>query len=146
MSNVKFTKIPIDMQNMCEACSVFDVNNDGKDEIVCGEYWYEAGDFKRKHKICDIPYEHQYVWDFSDFPMDVNGNGRTDIITGSWWGGGLYWRENPGDDGEWKTHKIMDLPSIEYVIFLHEFMESEKNFILGELNDLCDGMIQAIEL
>ena len=115
MSIAKFKKVAIDLENRCEACSVFDVNNDGIDDIVCGEYWYEGPDFKKKHKICDITYEHGYIWDFSDYPMDVNGNGLMDIITGSWWGGGLFWRENPGNDGEWKTHKICDLKSIETI-------------------------------
>lgn len=35
---------------------------------------------------------------------------------------------------------------IDYVIFLHEFMPSEKDYILGELSESCDGMPKAIEL
>ena len=115
MPSLNYKKIAIDLENKCEACSVFDVDNNGVQDIVCGEYWYEGPDFKTKHKICDIPYEHQYVWDFSDYPIDVNGDGLLDIITGSWWGGGVFWRENPGNNGEWQTHKICDCSNVETI-------------------------------
>ena len=118
MIKIKFEKSLIDPFNKCEACSVFDVNNDGIPDIVCGEYWYEGPGFKTKHKICDLKYEQEYIWDFCDYPMDVNGDGYLDIITGSWWDGGLFWRENPGKrGGEWKTHKIFDLSNVETIRF-----------------------------
>jgi hypothetical protein len=112
---LKFDRILLDKENKCEACSVFDVNEDGIADIVCGEYWYQGPDFKVKHKIASIPYEHGYVHDFSDYPLDVNGDGRLDIVTGSWWSEGLYWRENPGSDGEWTTHKADTLTCVETI-------------------------------
>jgi len=114
-----FNKRCIDVANKCEACSVFDVDNNGIPDIVCGEYWYEGPDYTKKHKICDIRYESEYVWDFSDYPMDVDGDGYIDIITGSWWGDGLYWRRNPGKDkyATWETHKICDLTNVETIRF-----------------------------
>ena len=112
-----FKKILIDPFNRCEACSVFDVNGDGVLDIVCGQYWYQGPDFKTKYKICDINYEHGYIWDFSDYPMDVNGNGRLDIITASWWSNGVYWRENPGNNGEWATHQIIECKNVETIRF-----------------------------
>lgn len=113
---VSFHKVAIDPFNKCEACSVFDVDNDGILDIVCGEYWYQGPDFKVRHKICDIKDNGDYIEDFSNYPMDVNGDGYMDIITGSWWGGGLFWRENPGKSGgEWKTHKIIDTSNIETI-------------------------------
>jgi len=115
---VKFRKQLIDPFNRCEACSVFDVNNDGISDIVSGEYWYEGPDFIQRHKICDLKYDGNYIWDFSDYPMDVNGDGYLDIVTGNWWDDGLFWRENPGAaGGEWKTHKIMGLTNVETIRF-----------------------------
>jgi len=92
-----FTKTCIDPTNKCEACAVFDVNNDGIPDIVCGMYWYQGPDFTQKHKICDITEERGYVWDFSNYPLDVSGDGYLDIITGFWWGEGVYWRRNPNN-------------------------------------------------
>jgi len=116
---LNFTKRCIDVSNKCEACSIFDVNNNGNLDIVCGEYWYEGPDYVKKHKICDINYEGEYLWDFSDFPMDVDGDGYMDIITGSWWDGGLFWRKNPGGDKNktWETKKICDLTNVETIRF-----------------------------
>jgi hypothetical protein len=70
-----FLKIAIDPANKCEACSVFDVNNDGIPDIVSGEFWYEGPDFTNRHRICELNCDGNYIWDFSDYPMDVNGDG-----------------------------------------------------------------------
>jgi len=96
-----------------ESAGVFDVNNDGKLDIVSGAYWYEAPDWK-KHKICDVMASGEYFDDFSTIPMDINGDGYLDFVTGGWWGKSLQWRENPkGEDVEWKTHDISECGSIE---------------------------------
>ena len=111
-----FKRVLIDKENKCEACSAADFNNDGKLEIVCGEYMYSGKNFSSKTKICDIVYDGNYIHDFSDYPLDVNGDGYPDIITGSWWSDGLFWRENPGKNGgEWKTHKIDTLSNVETI-------------------------------
>jgi hypothetical protein len=101
-----------------EACSIFDVNNDGVLDIVSGEYWFEGPDFKKQHKICTIRREDDYYDDFADYPMDVNGDGYLDIITGGWWGETLSWRENPkGQPVEWQTHEIAKIGNIERPMF-----------------------------
>ena len=100
-----------------EAAAVFDVNNDGIPDIVCGEYWYEGPEFEKKHKICDVQQEGEYFDDFSNYGLDVNGDGRMDIITGGWWGKTLRWRENPGGNGLWKVHDIDECGCIETIRF-----------------------------
>jgi len=111
-----FRRVLIDKENKCEACSVADFDNDGRPEIVSGEYMYSGADFKKKTKICDIKYNGDYLEDFSDYPLDVNGDGYLDIVTGSWWSEGVFWRENPGKNGgEWKLHKITDCSNVETI-------------------------------
>ncbi len=100
-----------------EAAAVFDVNNDGVLDIVCGEYWYEGPDFAIKHKICDVEPVGEYFDDFSDYGMDVNGDGWLDIITGGWWGQTLRWRENPRGVGLWQVHDIDRCGNIETIRF-----------------------------
>ena len=96
-----------------ESVGVFDVNNDGKLDIVSGAYWYEAPNWT-KHKICDVMAAGEYFDDFSTIVMDVNGDGYKDFVTGGWFGGKLQWRENPkGKPVEWETHEIEETGSIE---------------------------------
>jgi len=96
-----------------ESAGVFDVNNDGVLDIVCGGNWFEGPDWK-KHKLCDVRAEGEYFDDFSTIPMDVNGDGYLDFVTGGWWGQALVWRENPkGKPVEWQTHEIAQTGSIE---------------------------------
>ena len=114
--SVKFKKVLLDKSNKCEACSVADFDRDGNLEIMCGEYIYYGKNFDQKRKICEITYDGDYVHDFSNYPIDVNGDGWLDIITGSWWSEGLYWRENPKNStDEWKTHKICGLSNVETI-------------------------------
>ena len=109
---LEWEKVKIDA-GAYESAGVFDVNNDGKLDIVCGGYWYEGPKWT-KHKLCDVRAEGEYYDDFSTIPMDVNGDGYLDFITGGWWGGALQWRENPkGQPVEWKTHVIDECGNIE---------------------------------
>lgn len=111
---LKFRKRLVD-KGTYEAASVFDVNNNGILDIVCGAYWYEGPEYLKKHKICDVLAADEYFDDFSDYPMDVNGDGYQDIITGGWWGETLRWRENPHNNGEWKIHDIDKCGAIETI-------------------------------
>lgn len=112
MRRIQWKKIKIDDEGF-ESAGVFDVNNDGVLDIVCGGYWYEGPDWK-KHKICDIMRSDEYYDDFSTIAMDVNGDGYMDVITGGWWGETLVWRENPkGRPVEWTTHVIEKVGCIE---------------------------------
>lgn len=101
-----------------EAASAFDVNKDGKLDIVTGEYWFEGPDFKKKHQICTLARVDDYYDNFSEYPMDVNGDGYLDIIAGGWWGQTFQWRENPqGGTGPWTTHDVAKVGNIERNMF-----------------------------
>ncbi|MCX5772543.1 MAG: VCBS repeat-containing protein [Candidatus Hydrogenedentes bacterium] len=97
-----------------EACSVCDVDKDGALDIVSGEYWFQGPQFDKSHKICSIKPVDDYFDDFSDYPLDVNGDEYLDIVSGGWWGGTLQWRENPaGKDTEWTVHDVAVTGNIE---------------------------------
>ena len=94
-----------------EAATVADINKDGRLDIVSGENWFEAPDW-RKHRMRDIPFLNGYIDDFSNFALDVNGDGFPDIVACAWFSKKLSWYENPRRfDGElanalWKEHVI----------------------------------------
>ncbi len=97
-----------------EAAGVFDVDKDGVLDIVSGAYWYQGPDFRKKHFIGEVKSFGEYYDDFSVIPVDVNGDGWMDFITGGWWGKKLIWKENPGCFDEiWKEHLIAETGSIE---------------------------------
>ncbi len=73
-------------------------------------------DIAGRHFIGQIPEYGEYYDDFSTLPMDVNGDGRLDFITGGWFGDALRWRENPGDpSAQWPEHEIAKMDNIETV-------------------------------
>ncbi|HYF49720.1 MAG TPA: VCBS repeat-containing protein [Planctomycetota bacterium] len=105
---VKWTKKLIAAQTF-ESAAAFDVDGDGVLDIVSGEYWYKGPDFRQWFPITDMERHGEYYDDFSTIPMDVNGDGRIDFITGGWFGQNLRWYENPGKPGApWKMHILAD--------------------------------------
>jgi hypothetical protein len=97
-----------------ESAGIFDVDGDGKLEIVSGAYWYERPDVRTRHVVGAVKATDEYFDHFSTIPLDVNGDGRLDFITGGWWGKTLRWRENPGDPNkEWPEHIIAHTGRVE---------------------------------
>ncbi len=114
MGPIRFEKIFISDERY-ESAGVFDVDNDGVLDIVCGAYWYKGPDFTQKFKINDVKAEGEYFDDFSTIAMDVNGDGYLDFITGGWWGNTVRWVENPKGDPTkpWAEHVIAEVGNVE---------------------------------
>lgn len=107
---VTFKKHDINPKSNFEGAGVFDVDNDGKLDIVSGDTWYKGPDFKQTYKVRDVSQTGTYRNEFSTLPFDVNGDGRMDFMSCSYFGKNVGWVENPGKPGEeWKYHEI-DLP------------------------------------
>jgi hypothetical protein len=97
-----------------ESVDVFDVNNDKVLDLVSGAFWYEGPDFVKRHVITQPTRFGEYYNDYSTIPMDVDGDGWTDFITGGWDDKEIYWRKNPeGYDREWKNQTIGKTGNVE---------------------------------
>ena len=81
---LRFERVPIS-ERTYEAASIFDVNNDGVLDLFSGAYWYAGPDFKTSYKVTEIDGQDTYYDDFSNYPMDVNGDGFMDVGTVGWW-------------------------------------------------------------
>ena len=94
-----------------EACGVADYNGDGRLDIIAGAFLYLAPDW-RPQKIRTIKGTideggNGYNWDFMNAPLDVDGDGRLDVVSCNWHGKAIEWYRNPGKPGvEWKATLI----------------------------------------
>lgn len=110
--NLRFEKQLIAFESN-ESVGAFDVDKDGHIDLVSGSYWYKGPEFRDRALIGQVKRYGEYYEDFSTIPMDVNGDGKMDFVTGGWFEGKLVWKENPGNNGEWKEHLIAETGNIE---------------------------------
>src|SRR5262245_16452617 len=66
-----------------ETVAVADVNRDGRLDVVSGEFWYEAPAWT-PHRFREIEFTSQYIDNFSDLIVDVDGDGYPDVVSASW--------------------------------------------------------------
>ena len=102
-----------------ECASVLDVDGDGRLDIAAGRNWYQAPDWKKHADFRDGAETNGPETDNnSEFAMDVNHDGRMDIVSSGWMRmKGAFWYENPGRPGvKWKAHRIHSAESCEGVI------------------------------
>jgi hypothetical protein len=111
-----------------ESVGVGDFNNDGKLDIVALPFLYLAPDWK-PIEVTTIEGEVDeegkgYRWDFMNAPLDVDGDGRLDVVTCSWFGMKSEWLRNTGTEGAEQWPRTL--------------IEENGNFECGDLWDL-DG-------
>ena len=95
-----------------EGVTTGDIDQDGKPDIVAGRNWYRNGDWAPR-PLRQIEDWNGYVQSNGDFLWDVNGDGRLDVIAGSFIPTEVYWYQNPGDEGlrlgkTWEKHLLVD--------------------------------------
>jgi len=101
-----------------ETAAIADVNGDGKNDIVSGEFWYEGPTWKQ-HRFREIHFQNNYVDAFSDLPMDVDGDGLVDIITCTWFSKKISWYRNPGKvGGMWEESPVVEGHSTEFAFLV----------------------------
>ena len=103
----RWKKHDINPKSVFEAAGAFDVDNDGKIDIVSGDTWYNAPDWAPYH-VRDVSVGGRtYRNCFSTMPADINGDGNMDFISVAYFGGTVGWVENPGKKGApWTYHQV----------------------------------------
>lgn len=113
---VQFRQQVIAMESY-ESVGVFDVNGDDTLDLVSGAFWYQGPDYGRHHHIINVDRwgKGEYYNDFANIPLDINGDGQMDYVTGSWGEEDMRWRENPGNNQLWQEHLIDTTGPVECI-------------------------------
>jgi hypothetical protein len=106
---VHWKHLQLDSTFRSEGVATADVNRDGNIDVLVGDVWYEAPDWKI-HKIRpagDYNFAHGYSECFGNFAYDVDGDGWKDQITLGFPGKPCHWYRNPqGRSGHWQQFEI----------------------------------------
>lgn len=102
-----------------ECSSILDIDGDGKLDIAAGRNYYMAPNWTKYSDFRDgAATNGPDVDDNYEGTMDVNNDGRMDIISSGWMlKQGIYWYENPGKMGDkWKSHAIHEAEGLEGMV------------------------------
>ncbi len=136
---ISWKKTVLDRKFRAEGVAVFDVNKDGRKDVVTGDCWYEApkeptGEWKRHIIRKDREFEPvgSYSQCFAVFADDYTGDGYDDIIVIPFPGAPCFWYENPGKGtGPWKEHLLTTSACNETPIFIDLFKTGKKTLVMG---------------
>ena len=128
-------KTVLDTKFRSEGVAIADVNKDGKIDVLNGEYWYEAPEWK-PHEM--QPYmDHKdglrnYSRSFACWSDDFNADGWADLIVIDFPGVPCYWMENPkGKDGHWQKHTIWHSACNETPIYVDLFGKGQRVLVMA---------------
>ncbi len=135
-ASITWKKTVLDKAFRSEGVTAFDVNKDGKIDIVNGECWYEAPTWKRHEIRPSKDYtkgkSNVYSNSFACWAEDLNGDGYLDLIVIGFPGAPCHWFENPkGKEGHWKQHEIWHSACNETPQYLDLFGTGKRVLLMG---------------
>lgn len=135
-ADISWKKTVLDTKFRGEGVAIADVNKDGKVDVLAGELWYEAPDWK--------PHEMQkpgnygsgdggYSHVFACWTDDFNGDGFPDLIVVDFPGDPCYWLENPKGDSSkhWAKHPIWHSACNETPIYVDLLGTGKRVLVMG---------------
>jgi hypothetical protein len=132
--NITFQRTQLDTKFRSEGVAVGDFNHDGRLDIAAGSVYYAAPDWKLV-SILEKPAEfdpHAYSESFCDFAVDVNDDGRTDLVVVDFPGKQTWWFEQPEKTGTpWKRHEATPITNNESPSFLDIDGDGKRELLLG---------------
>lgn len=132
--DVAWQRIELDSAFRSEGVAAADVNRDGKIDVLAGDVWYEAPDWKMHEVrkpgkfVAGVGYSNS----FANWAYDINGDGWDDLIIVGFPGAPFHWYENPKNQpGHWKEHLIWHSACNETPLFTDLTGDGKPELVLG---------------
>jgi hypothetical protein len=117
-----------------ECASVLDIDGDGKLDIAAGRNYYLAPKWTKYSDYRDgAETNGPDVDDNYEGTMDVNNDGRPDVLSSGWTlRQGIWWYENPGKVGvKWESHALHPAGGLEGMVIGNLSGHSEKDVLVN---------------
>jgi hypothetical protein len=131
---ITWKKTVLDRAFRSEGVAVADVNKDGKPDVIVGDIWYEAPDWKVQVIRKDRTFKaaEGYSECFGVFADDFNGDGWVDVLILPFPGAPCYWYENPGNTGgPWREHMLSHSACNETPLYADLFGDGKRVLVMG---------------
>lgn len=104
-----FDKVVVDTAFRAEGIAVFDVDRDGRLDLVTRELWYAGPDFTPHELRSPRAYDAAggYAESFHAFGADIDSDGDDDLISFAIPSGPVSACRNPGGDGGWPCSDLI---------------------------------------
>ncbi len=117
-----------------ECSSVLDIDGDGKLDIAAGRNYYVAPNWTKHPDYRDgAETNGPDVDDNYEGTMDVNNDGRPDVLSSGWMRRqGIWWYENPGKLGvKWNSYPVHEADGLEGMVIGNLSGRSEKDVLVN---------------
>ena len=136
---VEFRRVELDSNFRSEGVAVADVNKDGKQDVIVGDYWYESPKWTpheiRKPRALN---RGGYTEAFAVYSNDFNKDGWADILVVPFHGKDAKWYENPQNkSGHWAERVAFKRTGNETRLYLDLFGDKNPVFLMSVEGNVC---------